>query len=62
MVGEQDAAFLEAAEELAREIAGARRAVIPAAGHSPQDEAPEAWLAEIQKHLAEVRGGSSSST
>jgi 3-oxoadipate enol-lactonase len=43
MVGEQDEPFLAHSERMAKTIPGARLAVIPEAGHSPQFEAPEAW-------------------
>lgn len=36
-------------------IPGARLAVIPEGGHSPQIEAPEAWLGAITDHLRAVR-------
>jgi len=35
---------------------GARSAVVPDAGHQPQLENPEAWLAAIREHLPRVRG------
>lgn len=56
VVGEQDAAFLAPAEELARGIPGARLVVVPNAAHSPQLENPDAWLAAIGGHLRRVRG------
>lgn len=55
MVGAEDAAFLPAADELAAGIPGARRVTIAGAGHQPQLEAPEAWLAAIRDHLVQVR-------
>ena len=55
MVGAQDAAFLEPADELARAIPGARRVTIEDAGHQPQLEAPERWIEEIRQHLRRAR-------
>lgn len=55
LVGEGDGAFLAEAELLAKGIPDARRAVVPDAGHQPQLENPEAWLAAIRGHLARVR-------
>jgi pimeloyl-ACP methyl ester carboxylesterase len=43
IVGEQDAPFVAPSERMAKTIPGARLAVIPDAGHSPQFEAPQAW-------------------
>lgn len=51
MVGEQDAPFLEPSERLAAAIPGARLAVIPDAGHSPQFENPDAWWAALSSFL-----------
>jgi pimeloyl-ACP methyl ester carboxylesterase len=56
LVGEGDAPFVREAEILAAGIPGARRAVIPGAGHQPQLENPAAWLAAIREHLIRVRG------
>jgi pimeloyl-ACP methyl ester carboxylesterase len=55
LVGEGDRSFVAESEILAREIPGARRALIPDAGHQPQLENPGAWLAAIREHLARVR-------
>jgi pimeloyl-ACP methyl ester carboxylesterase len=57
LVGEGDRHFVAEAEILAAGIPGARRAVIPDAGHQPQLENPGAWLAAIREHLARVRAG-----
>jgi tRNA 2-(methylsulfanyl)-N6-isopentenyladenosine37 hydroxylase len=57
LVGEDDAVFLAPAEQLARGIRGARRVAIPGAGHQPQLETPDAWLAAIRGHLERARGG-----
>jgi pimeloyl-ACP methyl ester carboxylesterase len=56
MVGAEDEGFLAAADELAAGIPGARRVTIAGAGHQPQLETPDAWLAAIRDHLAQVRG------
>lgn len=55
IVGEHDTAFLEPSRTMQERIPGARLAVIPEAGHSPQIEAPDAWLAAIEDHLRRVR-------
>jgi pimeloyl-ACP methyl ester carboxylesterase len=55
IVGEQDAGFLAAADELERGIRGAQKVVIAAAAHSPQLENPAAWIAAIRRHLERVR-------
>lgn len=54
IVGEQDAPFLDASRAMAETIAGARLAVLPGAGHSPQFEAPAAWIAALEGFLAEL--------
>jgi pimeloyl-ACP methyl ester carboxylesterase len=51
MVGEQDTAFLGPSRQLAEAIAGARLAVIPDAGHSPQFENPDAWWSALSGFL-----------
>ena len=56
MVGSGDTGFLAAANELVRDIPGARLARIPNAGHQPQLENPAAWLAALGDHLARARG------
>ena len=43
IVGEQDRPFVGSSERMAKAIPGARLAVIPDAGHSPQVENPEPW-------------------
>jgi pimeloyl-ACP methyl ester carboxylesterase len=55
LVGEQDAGFLKPAEVMERAIPGARRVTLPAAGHSPQLEAPGAWLDAVSEHLRHAR-------
>ncbi len=51
IVGEQDLPFVPHAERMAAAIPGARLAVIPDAGHSPQFENPDAWYAELSSFL-----------
>lgn len=48
IVGELDAAFLEASRAMAQRIPGALLEVIADAGHSPQFEATEAWRATLR--------------
>ena len=55
MVGDQDTAFLEPSREIADGIPDAKLITIKDAHHSPQIEAPDAWLAAIQAHLEQVR-------
>ena len=55
MVGSLDTEFVEASARLAAAIPGARHSVIPNAGHQPQLEAREAWLAALREHLKRVR-------
>ncbi len=57
LVGEEDALFVPAAQELAAGLPGAKLVTIPNAAHSPQLENPEAWRAAIVAHLRAVRGG-----
>jgi 3-oxoadipate enol-lactonase len=52
VVGEQDDPFLDPSRAMAESIPGARLVVVPDAGHSPQFENPEAWVAAIQEFLA----------
>ncbi|HVV75727.1 MAG TPA: alpha/beta hydrolase [Mycobacteriales bacterium] len=52
IVGENDTGLRGAADSLAATIPGAVLVVIPGAGHSPQEDAPEAWLAAVEGHLA----------
>lgn len=55
VVGEHDTPFLEPSRLMHERIPGARLAVIPEGGHSPQIEAPDAWLAAVTDHLRAVR-------
>lgn len=52
IVGEQDEPFLIASRQMAAAIPGAELAVIPDAGHSPQFENPEAWIAVLAGFLS----------
>jgi pimeloyl-ACP methyl ester carboxylesterase len=54
LVGELDLPFLEQSAAMAGAIPGATLAVIETAGHSPQFEAPDAWIAVIVEFLASV--------
>ena len=51
VVGEQDKPFLDPSRRMVGAIPGARFAVISDAGHSPQLEAPAAWLAAVTDFL-----------
>ena len=52
MVGEQDEPFVVASRAMAEAIPGAELVVIPNAGHSPQFENPEAWIAALTGFLS----------
>lgn len=52
IVGENDAGLRPAATAMADAVDGAVEVVIDGAAHSPQEEAPEAWLAAVRAHLA----------
>ena len=54
LVGEQDAPFVPDSEAMVATIPDARLAVIPEAGHSPQFENPERWLAALTGFLDEL--------
>ncbi len=56
LVGEQDESFLEASKVMAATIPGARLAVIPDAGHSPQFENPTRWFSELDGFLRDTGG------
>jgi 3-oxoadipate enol-lactonase len=51
IVGDQDTMFLEPMDAIVGAVAGARLAVIPDAGHSPQFENPPAWIAAMLEFL-----------
>ena len=52
MVGELDAGLRASADVLALSIDGAQLVVIEGAGHSPQEDRPEEWIAVVEAHLA----------
>jgi len=52
IVGEQDEPFVIASQLMADAIPGARLVSIPNAGHSPQFENPEAWIAALTGFLS----------
>ena len=52
LVGEQDEPFVLASQRMAEAIAEAALVTIPNAGHSPQFENPEAWIAALTEFLA----------
>jgi pimeloyl-ACP methyl ester carboxylesterase len=54
IVGEQDLPFVAHAERMAKTIPGARLAIIPDAGHSPQFENPGAWWAALGSFLEDL--------
>lgn len=54
VVGECDAAFRQPSIQLAKTIHNAHLVSIPAAGHSPQYEARDAWQHAIENHLNTV--------
>jgi 3-oxoadipate enol-lactonase len=51
IVGEQDLPFLGVSVEMAERIPGAELVVIPDAGHSPQFENADAWIAAVRGFL-----------
>ena len=51
MVGETDAPFRGPSQAMADAIPHAELVVIPDAGHSPQFEAPDAWIDALQSFL-----------
>jgi pimeloyl-ACP methyl ester carboxylesterase len=52
IVGEHDEGLRPAADALAAALPGAHLVVVPGAGHSPQRENRDAWLAALQDHFA----------
>ena len=52
IVGEQDEPFVIASRLMADAIPGAELVTIPNAGHSPQFENPEAWIAALTGFLS----------
>lgn len=59
MVGEQDEPFLDDCRAIAATIPGAELVVVPDAGHSPQLENPDAYLAAMQHFLRAHAGAPS---
>ena len=55
LVGAMDTPFLAASRVMHEAIRGSQLVVIPEGGHSPQLEAPAAWLAAIEEHLQRAR-------
>jgi pimeloyl-ACP methyl ester carboxylesterase len=51
MVGANDTNLVQPARVMAERIPGAVLEVIADAGHSPQDDQPEAWLRVVRDHL-----------
>ncbi|HEV8063876.1 MAG TPA: alpha/beta hydrolase [Acidimicrobiales bacterium] len=58
IVGAEDQPFLQESEEMAAAIPQGRLALIEAAAHSPQFEAPAAWWAALSGFLAGLSGAS----
>lgn len=54
IVGEQDTPFLPDSHALAEAIPNAELVVVPDAGHSPQFENPDAYLAAMERFLSRV--------
>ena len=54
LVGEQDDDLIPAAHAMANAITGSELIVIPDAGHSPQVEQPDAWIAAVTTFLASI--------
>ena len=55
LVGEHDHPFVGPSRRMAEAIPGARLAVVPGAGHSPQSEQPEAWWAALAGFLDRLK-------
>jgi 3-oxoadipate enol-lactonase len=54
LVGEQDAPMITASNEMHEAISGSALVVLPDAGHSPQFENPDAWIAALGAFLASL--------
>lgn len=52
VVGEHDEPFLAGSKHMAEKVPGARLALVPGAGHSPQDSHPQEVLAQLLELLA----------
>ena len=59
IVGELDKPFRGSSRRMAETIPGARLAIIPGAGHSPQFESSDVWLAELLDFLDSVTSAAS---
>ncbi len=55
IVGEFDDGFMKQSIAISEAIPGARLAVIPGGGHSPQSEAPQAWWDVVRGFLTEIK-------
>jgi pimeloyl-ACP methyl ester carboxylesterase len=55
LVGEEDTVFHEPTELMRKNIPGAVAVILKNAAHSPQVEAPGAWLDAVRDHLARAR-------
>jgi pimeloyl-ACP methyl ester carboxylesterase len=55
LVGELDQPFREPSETMAASIPGSTLVVLGDAGHCPQEDRPDVWLAEIDAHLVRAR-------
>ena len=55
IVGEKDTPFLAASDYMAAKIPGAKKAVIPAAGHAANIDTPEAFNAALVGFLDAAR-------
>jgi 3-oxoadipate enol-lactonase len=54
IVGEQDEPFLAVSHAMAERIPDTRLVVVPDAGHSPQFENPDVWIAAMREFLASL--------
>jgi pimeloyl-ACP methyl ester carboxylesterase len=54
IVGDQDTMFLGPMDDIVRTVPGARLVVIPDAGHSPQFENSDAWIAAMLEFLGSL--------
>ncbi len=54
IVGDQDAMFLQPMDDIVRTVPGARLVVLPDAGHSPQFENSDAWIAAMLEFLNSI--------
>jgi pimeloyl-ACP methyl ester carboxylesterase len=54
IVGDQDAMFLQPMDDIVRTVPGARLVVLPDAGHSPQFENSDEWIAAMLEFLGSI--------